>query len=103
MSIYCLPVTCANSTISAPKTENALTNSVKFATDSSLPNDFATCNNKYKKILLDLSYFITYFYLFYLNVATMLFFFVLLIYFFCENTLYECLKVGSIETCPEMF
>lgn len=37
-----LPVTCANSTISAPNTENAFTNSVKFATDSNLPKDFAT-------------------------------------------------------------
>lgn len=34
-----LPVMWASSTISAPNTENALTNSVKFATDSNLPND----------------------------------------------------------------
>lgn len=41
LKVY-LPVTCANSTISAPNTENAFTNSVKLATDSSLPKDFAT-------------------------------------------------------------
>jgi hypothetical protein len=38
LPLYTIPVIWANSTISAPNTENALTNSVKFATDSNLPN-----------------------------------------------------------------
>lgn len=39
-----LPVTCASSTISAPNTENAFTNSEKFDTCSSLPNERSTCD-----------------------------------------------------------
>lgn len=38
VSFLILPVMCANSTISAPNTENAFTNSVNVATDSSLPS-----------------------------------------------------------------
>ena len=38
-----IPVICANSTISAPNTENAFTNSVNVATDSSLPNVLDIC------------------------------------------------------------
>lgn len=43
------PVTCASSTISAPNTENAFTNSVKLATDSNLPKVLATCLGKEKQ------------------------------------------------------
>lgn len=41
--VVVLPVMWASSTISAPNTENAFTNSVKVATDSNLPNVLDIC------------------------------------------------------------
>lgn len=53
--IWDLPVICASSTISAPNTEKALTNSVKVATDSNLPNVLDICGGRKNKFRTDMN------------------------------------------------